>query len=132
MVIYNSVPHAVDIVDRSGDIVSIPPNDDGYVARLVGPKQQEVAPPPGDEDLQRFVFVERPTYTGIEGLPPNLQPGDIVIVSMLVAEYVTANPDAALQGVVFVVPDSGKEGGLRNERGQIVGSRRLVVYTETQ
>lgn len=79
----------------------------------------------GDVDRMAIPVVFQPKYTGLS----HAVSGSI-IVSMVVAQWLAPRPDVIQQlGITAIYsPDTGPQGVVRNERGEIVGTTRLVKY----
>jgi hypothetical protein len=66
-----------------------------------------------------------PEYKGLNAEPPK---GKDIIVSQLVAEYIASHFEEYRDvGSVFT-PDTGFQNGIRNDKGQIIGTTLLLHY----
>lgn len=113
----NLTPHALTIVypDQSNLIV-IPSTG---MARLISLEQKEI------ETISGIQVVGPQNFISVEGLGDTL--GDTpILVSMPVGEYLARNP-AFYNGPVYG-PDTSPIGVVRNEKGEITGTKRLVRY----
>lgn len=64
--------------------------------------------------------------TGITGLPADASRTKAIVVSAMVGEYLAAN-SGVWPGAVYA-PDSSPASVVRDQKGQIVGVRRFVLY----
>lgn len=121
--IINLTPHDVVVVgDDSDDPLHTFPAHGGQ-ARLTSAEQRLV------EIINGNVPVYEPQkFTGIawpENLPKN--PSG-VIVSMAVGEHCRLAAEDKNLGFRVYGPDTSPAGAVRNDKGQIVGTKRLVRY----
>jgi len=110
MKIVNLTPHDVVIVnDNSEEIKRYPAS--GQVARV-----NTQAEPIGEVD---GIQVVRTKYGDVDGLPDK-QPDTVYLVSLVVAQ--------ALRGsrTDVYVPDTGPGSVVRDDKGQIIGVKRLM------
>ena len=116
----NLTPHDIHIY--AGDAVAFTIPASGTVARLAeAPASWGGSLMMGDTTVPvRSPYV----YGGVEGMPATGTENGIV-VSSLVAEFLAK--DGATDFPVYS-PDMGKEGAVRSDRGQIVGTKRLISY----
>ena len=115
--IVNLTPHPTVVFSPSGEkIAEIPPS--GVVARVF---QQEVS-----AGTLGSIPLVRVKYGEVEGLPA-LESVDYIIVSTLVAPILAGRPE--WEGRILV-PNSGPTpwGAVRDEKGQIVGVKSLIIY----
>lgn len=113
MRIINLTPHRVVVCSSDGRPVrTYEPS--GSVVRL-----RTLATPAGE---LLGVPLVRLAHGAPEGLPGDLQPGDVLIVSTLALGPVA---EAVPSGVTVVAPDTGPESVVRDADGRIVGVRRL-------
>lgn len=80
-------------------------------------KRQEVVGPDG------VPVIEDTNFIGISGLPEDDAP---IIVSMIAGKYLKDNADI-YEGEVYG-PDTDVRGVVRDEKGAIIGTKRLVIY----
>lgn len=107
----NLTPHAITLIPDDRDPVTFPPSGD--VARLTEEWPETEVGPYGPE-------VGPPTYGEVLGVPVGDEP---VLVSAFVGPVLARTR----KGVYS--PDTGPLGAVRNDRGQIVGCRRLVRWS---
>ena len=79
-----------------------------------------------DKDM-RLPIVRAPEYIGVSD-PSVLHKYKYIIVSMPVAQFIRDECLALHPGLHVFCPDTGPQGGVRNEKGRIVGTTRLVHY----
>jgi hypothetical protein len=72
--------------------------------------------------------VSRQKFTSVIWPPQSIPEKSCILVSMAVGEFIAANPRASDQYWVFG-PDTGPGGVMRDQRGQICGTKRLVFYS---
>lgn len=71
--------------------------------------------------------VAKQSFTGVEWpVEHGIKDGAFIIVSMPIGDYFAANPSKC-QHWVFG-PDTGPDAAVRDEKGQIVGTKRLIFY----
>ena len=116
----NCTPHEVTIRDGSGKkLLNIPPY--GPVVRL------KTISTPIMELAGISVVVHE--YAEPEGLPDDLEPGDILIVSEKCLDAV--RKATARKAVIVVAPDTSPESAVRDEDGRIIGVKRFVLAAGT-
>ena len=133
--VLNTTPHAVNYYSKNeaGEFVmtqTFPKS--AYVSRLGETAGSLDAFNRSGEFLQKYPHVAAPIYSGVEGLPPANEMNDkTVIVSMVVGNYLAANPNAiSSTNTTFVGPDTGPQGVVRDDKGGILGTNRFVVYAQ--
>ena len=116
--IINLTPHPITVYDPEGREVigTIPPS--GAVVRLA--TESVVARTITVDGAE--VPIARTTFGAPEGVPTDLQPGDVLVVSTLALPHVAA---AVPPGVVVMAPDPGPASAVRDADGRIVGVRRF-------
>lgn len=121
MRLINCTPHAIAIHPVDDDPIVLPPS--GMVARLVG------GPTPDVRSIVTggaTIRVAPPqSYDGIEGVP-DTDSAIAIVVSAMVGAQAPTLLGGKWQGRVFG-PDTGAD-AVRNEKGQIVGVRGLILY----
>lgn len=126
--VYNLTPHAINVAGK----VEIPSSGKLRLTRAtenVETATFTMSTPDGElVEIQGSMFTP---WTGYEFDSNKLasvpdSPGDALIVSMPVAEFIMRGN--LWPAVAIWVPDTGPQNGLRNERGEIVGTRAFVVY----
>lgn len=123
----NCTPHAITIYDDKGENVITTFPSSGYVARLTSKPQEWVGSLQLDDGRVVPIYSPQVFQKEVEGLPPLEENQRLnIIVSLVVGEHLKAIP--FWQGAVYG-PDMGKDGVVRNEAGQILGTKRLVLYT---
>lgn len=65
-----------------------------------------------------------PEYIGLNFTP---EPGSRIIVSQLVAQYLKEHQETFKLGAVYA-PDTGPRGAVRDDKGQIIGTKRLIKF----
>jgi len=91
------------------------------------PSAAQQLPPLITRDGFCLPLVAPPRYTGLspaggEGC------GTSVVVSQMVAEYLVAHPEAAPHVLHIYAPDTGPEGAVRDAKGALLGTTRLIRY----
>lgn len=119
----NRTPHAVVMIgasSRYGDLTFAP---SGIVARAISAPQEPLGLVAADEDegIEGIPLVSPPAFSDVVGI--DTEPEEHVIVSALAA------PIAATKRKHVYSPDSGPESAVRNERGEIIGVRRLIRWS---
>jgi len=112
MNIINLTPHAINVMDKEGNVIaSFPPS--GTVARAATITEQLA-------DLDG-VPVLRQAFGAVEGLS-DPQPDTIYLVSMVVGQAI-GHTRTDIYG-----PDTSPAGAVRDAEGRIIGTRQLVYY----
>ncbi len=106
----NRTPHAVTIL-INGEAITLPPS--GVVARALSTPQVVT------ESIEGLPCVTSPEFSGAE----NIEGKEPILVSALVAPIA-----AKVRSNVFS-PDTGPASVVRNERGEIIGVRRLIRWS---
>lgn len=119
----NRTPHAVVVVgvsSRYGDLTFAP---SGIVARAISAPQEPLGLVAANEDegIEGIPLVSPPSFSDVLGIDTG--PGEYVIVSALAA------PIAATKRRHVYSPDSGPESAVKNEKGEIIGVRRLIRWS---
>lgn len=104
MRIWNLTPHVMHY-QKGETRLSLP--SDGEI-RVV--QRDELAEPVGELQTVRTIYGE------VIGVPAEIQPGDVLIVSTIVGDLWTINRPA---GVTVLVPNTGKS-CIRDENGRII------------
>ena len=114
----NCTPHSITIftADGKGRLVYIPTSN--FVVRVEQLPQKEI----GHVSDFRIPIVEAPVYGDVTGLPDE---ATNIIVSLLVAQQLCENKTWPC---AIYVPDTSPDGVVRDDNGQIVGTKRLVKY----
>jgi hypothetical protein len=115
--IMNLCPHDVNVY-HGDDMIHFPTRGANKALRL-----EEKA---GVETMNEDGIPESTPseYVGLNYTP---EPGSRIIVSQLVASYLRDHQGEYNLGNVYA-PDTGPNGGKRNEGGQIIGTKRLIKY----
>jgi hypothetical protein len=119
--IINCTPHDCHLYDKDGTTVIKTFPASGNTVRLKEERGQ--APDMTGTAIGAYPVVAAPSFTGVEGLPDDKT--GTIIVSMPVGQYIQTHPDLWLGTVVG--PDSGNDGAVR-DKGQILGTKRFVIY----
>lgn len=122
LVLLNLTPHDVSYCDAAGRVLVVFPTAGSL--RLVSAAQTPLTPLRcGDHALE---VAAPPAYTDVapRALLPEVQTS--VLVSMVVAQWM--QPREEFAHLTLYVPDTGPESAVRDERGRIVGVRRLTRY----
>ena len=116
--IINLTPHDIVIYDESGErvIATIPRSS--VVARVTTIKRPSGLLRYGDAEIPLY----RIEYGGVDGLPPEPEPGVCYIVSMITAEAAPSSFRGRL-----LVPDTSPGSVVRDEAGRIKGVRALIL-----
>lgn len=83
------------------------------------------------EDWNGVPVYTPPTYKAIEGIPKDLiesKTPRIIAVSMPVGLYIREHPDTFPENIQVWGPDTSPNGGVRNEKGEIIGTKALIKY----
>jgi len=127
--IVNCTPHPVNIydADKNGVIANFPTSN--YAPRLEQRPQQKMGVITAPNGTSICVFSPQ-KFEGVTGLP-DCEYGDHpdIIVSMLVGQRLQETKQWS--GAVYGA-DSGPAAVVRNEKGQIQGTTRLVQYCARQ
>jgi hypothetical protein len=116
--IQNLCPHGVDVY-HGDEVIYFPAPRPDKVLRL----EEKVGVEYINED---GIPESTPSeYVGLLNYAP--EPGSRIIVSQLVASYLRDHQGEYKLGNVYA-PDTGPNGGKRNEGGQIIGTKRLIKY----
>jgi len=123
--IVNCTPHNIDIfaADKKTPLISIPTSK--YVARLaeiVNPTHAEFLLSPSQGKVVKIPLAKASTYGKVTGLPDNRDA--TIIVSQMVAKEMDGDK---WQGQIFF-PDMSSSGAVRSEKGQIIGTTRLLFF----
>jgi hypothetical protein len=119
MKILNLTPHPITILTRDGEITIEP---SGFVWRL----REE------DTDITEQVgvggieVVARRFSLDLDSVPEEVWSADIVIVSLPMLLSLKASLNSLPNRPIFCAPDTGS-GAIRNEKGQVVATRRLIT-----
>lgn len=116
--ILNLCPHDVNVYVDGKLRFHFPPANAKNPLRL---NQEEAKLSVDDDDLP---VTSPPIYTGLNFKP---EPGSRVIVSQIVAVHLEAHQNEYKLKNVYS-PDSSPEGGVRDDKGQISGTKRLIKY----
>ncbi len=117
MEIVNLTPHAVNLI--TNDKTHVYPAS-GNTVRLDSVEQSLC---PALTAALGVPVYTAPEFTGTTGLPQDSNTN--IIVSMPVAQYL--QQEDCWNGAVFS-PDTGPSQAIRNDSGDIIGVRRLVVW----
>ena len=122
----NLTPHDIYVYPKGDASLLILYEKSGIIARMLGSPQEYL----GDLDDSCPIYSPQ-TFDSID---PNEPPANVyshtgIIVSMPVAEWLAKNRRGSRwgEGPVYS-PDTGPEGSIRDERGRIIGTKRLVRY----
>ncbi len=118
--VLNYTPHDIVIFDgKNADVIlRIPPA--GPNVRL---DQRSEPAEAYDAGTAHIPCVNPPCYIAISEMPPV---DSTIIVSQLVAEYMMHNHKSHCKHIF--APDTSPEGAVRDEKGRIMGTKRLVRY----
>lgn len=121
----NHTPHDIVVIPvAGGPVYSFAKTEP--VLRLTQNKE-EFCPPllVGQDQLLTIPIVTPPQYLGLSA-----HVSGAILVSQMVAEWIVRHPEAVDEmGIDAVyVPDTSPAGVIRNEHGEIIGTRRLVRY----
>jgi len=126
----NHTPHAVIIFvlteNKPACSITLPRKEP--VLRLANAEQVTLQPIIATADGSYAIpVVTPPCYTDLspEGAAGC---GASIVVSTVVAEWLVAHPEAAPQVREIYVPDTGPQGVVRDDKGVIIGTRRLIKY----
>ena len=119
--LYNLTPHDIHLCDDDGQVrLTVPAS--GHVVR-VGSKPQKVVEtlktPDGD-----IPVVFPPSYTRCEGLPVEAKGHDLIVSWLCGDQLLKEQPDYPHR---VLNPDTGPDSVVRDDKGRIVGVRRLVL-----
>ena len=116
----NYTPHAITIVKtEDGQDICIPSHG---CARLRSEPQQKL----GEIDGVSIVSAQKFFGLDLQHSPDLNNDTSPILVSMPVGEFIANNPEV-YAGSVYG-PDTSPTGVVRNEKGEIVGTRRLIRY----
>jgi hypothetical protein len=115
----NCTPHDISVISCSGDEL-----------RLYAKSGKEIRVTSEEQTLLPFdalgvPVVSRQVFTSLT-MPDGIPAGSSLLVSMPVGEYFAAHPDEC-QHWIFG-PDTGPHSVVCDQRGQICGTKRLVLY----
>jgi len=118
----NCTPHDIVIVDDEKKVVRKYETCDREV-RLHAAEQK-----PMPFQTLGVPVVSRQVFDGVlwPAVDRHIEDGSWLLVSMPVGEYIAANPEACRHWVFG--PDTGPGAVVRDQRGQIIGTKRLVFY----
>jgi len=133
MALYNLTPHEITIYDSKGEkvIERIPSNGELRLAARDGPappvssvmtssgNKVEVTPAQDFTGLN----TSSPGYKYLEG---KLEPGDQIIVSMVVAEFMVKLKE--YDQIMILCSGSSPKNGVRDGQGKIIGTKALEYY----
>lgn len=117
--IVNHTPHGINVYTEDGTYAFYFPAQQPCI-RLDTAPVEPCAPISGG-----IATIAPPRYTG---LLPASGFGPDIIVSQLVATYLMDHPEVAPQVKTIYCPDTGPAGAVRNDKGEITGTKRLVRY----
>ncbi len=114
----NCTPHSINVFASDGktNVMTFPQSK--FIARIEQLPQKEIG-----RIFAKVPIVDTPAYGQVIGLPDVA--GDI-IVSMDVAHRLCETRQWSAGKVL--VPDTSPDGVVRDDNGQIVGTKRLVKY----
>lgn len=108
----NTTGQEISIFDKEGGLVRKIPTSPAYELRL-GEKWPE------ENVGSQYIVVSAPEYTGLQGHIPD---GPILVTLLIAGNHEFPN------NRVFVA-DYGPEGVVRDEKGGIIGTKRLIDYS---
>ena len=116
----NHTPHDIVLYKDGKVVVMFPPR--APVLRLTQTQTHETHIFMGKNTV---TVVSPPQYVGLS----DAVSGDI-LVSQLVAQWLMDHPDVCKShGITSIyTPDTGPGGVVRNEKGEIVGTKKLIKY----
>ena len=121
-VLINMTPHNLSVCPEGGSLIFYPKT--GMVARLMSKKQKQI----GKLTDGSPVF-EPQEFNGVIPHTPFLAEGYRgAIVSMPTADWLKRTMPEGWRHCEVYCADTGPEGVIRNENGDISGTRRLVRY----
>lgn len=113
--IINMCPHDIHLYDDNKKLIKTFPKT-GKELRLVE------APPVLSKTEDGIPIATPPKYTGLT-IPINMD--SEVLVSQLVANYLVEH-NYKMKGIY--TPDTGPSGSVRSDKGEIIGTKRLIKY----
>ena len=120
----NLTPHDVVLVDaESGEIMTFPAT--GHSLRVEFAESKVSTAVLGGTKVEIVHGPRVPVNTNYNDLPDELQRAPAIIVSNIVAEAIW---DTHTNGVLLFVPDTGPESVVRDDKGQIKGVKRFILY----
>lgn len=115
----NYTPHTIWIYGDNGGLTCLLKEDSNEPIRLLEEAGQSLGM------INKNIPVISPCkYRGVSHLPET--PGESIIVSMLVAVYLKEHFAVYFEHIF--APDTGQDGAVRNSKGQIIGTKRLIQY----
>lgn len=119
----NHTPHDIIIYKDGNVVASFPPSTP--ILRLTQTTQShthEIQLVMGNNSI---TIASPPQYVGLS----DAVSGDI-LVSQLVAQWLVDHPDVQkFHGITSIYsPDTGPGGVVRNEKGEIIGTKKLIKY----
>ena len=96
----------------------------GIVARCTGNESCQKLQ--GSSELYGIPIYGRLGFTGVQGLPEDKSIP--IIVSEMVARYISENSVDEHARLQVFYPDTGPESAIRNEKGEIIAVKRLLKY----
>jgi hypothetical protein len=121
----NHTPHDVVIFDRSGSTVTAVFHPQLPCIRLLSDAPVPGAQVDGGAGYSLVSTVQPPYYTGID--TAGRMVGRDIIVSQLVAEWLMQGDHNKALDHIYA-PDSGPASVVRNDKGVVVGVKRLIQY----
>lgn len=133
MTLYNLTPHEITIYDSKGEKI---------IDRIASFGELRLAsrdgPPPPFSSIVTDNGINVPVapgqvFTGLNENAPGfkklqgkLKPGDQIIVSMVVAEYMAKMRE--YDKIIILVSGSSPENGVRDTKGELLGTKALEYY----
>ena len=129
----NLMPHPIVIFasqDGGQILATIPSHGQARLTRaLVTQQSPPILLKNGEGGSVEIPIKYGSSWNGIESDDVDLlkkNRGNVIIVSLPVAEYMCAHQEWAFYTIL--VPDTGPDGVVRNQSGQICGVTRLIMY----
>lgn len=114
----NFTPHTVKLYLQNGDVIEIPSEGRVYLIS----EQHKCSEITVNGCIVELV--SKQIFTGVKGLPDDTTKP--IIIPMVVGEYLDTHP-SDYKGCYYS-PDTSPEGVVRDTKGDIIGTKRLVTY----
>jgi hypothetical protein len=123
MSLLNYTPHELTIWDSKKQDVLVRIPVSGKAIRLT--QAEQIGATSRKIDQHEVPCVSKPTFIGVTDMPPGEDLS--IVVSSLVAEFLS-NSESSSKFANIYAPDTSPDGCVRNEKGEIIGTTRLVQY----